>query len=80
MIELGTVLTALGLAAGGVVWGVRQEGRINANAQAMESLVKSVDERHAETNKKLDKLDTKLEDLSLFIVREARRNGSADSR
>ena len=80
MIELGTVLAALGLGAGGVVWGVRQEGRINANAQAMEALVKSVDERYAETNKKLDKLDTKLEDLSLFIVREARRNGSADSR
>lgn len=50
-------------ALGGVVWLVRLEGRVNTHEAECAQRQARMDERHAETNKKLDAIDAKLDRL-----------------
>lgn len=60
---VGIALTG-GLAViGGVVWLVRLEGRVNTHEAECAQRQQRMDERHVETNKKLDAIDAKLDRL-----------------
>lgn len=48
---------------GGIVWLVRLEGRQNTHERECAQRQIRLDERHAETNKKLDAIDGKLDRL-----------------
>lgn len=53
---------------GGVVWAIRQEGRINGHDLLFEEREKKQDERHQETIDRLQRIET--------YVLELKRNGS----
>lgn len=57
-----TLAAAWGLPVlGGVVWAVRQEGRINAHTQLFDQNKTLLDERHAEVLRRFDRLERKLD-------------------
>ena len=53
----GTIATA----ASGVVWAVRQEGRINAHDQLFVTREKVADERHEDLKERLERIERKLD-------------------
>ena len=64
------VFGAFTVIIGGVVWGIRLEGRVNAQNQLCDTRNHYVDERHGEiavrfdrTDAKIDKIDNKLDRL-----------------
>lgn len=59
----GTIVTIVGLAIAGIVWAVRLEGRQTSHERECIVWRKRADERHVETNKKLDNMDEKLDRL-----------------
>ena len=60
-IELGVLVTLSLTAVAGVVWAVRQEGRINL-------LERIGDERHKVIEAKIDKVDQKIEFLTNYLI------------
>lgn len=47
-------------ALGGVIWGVRLEGRVNAHDQLFEEREKLSDERHEDIKNQLNRIETML--------------------
>ena len=51
-------ISVIGSSGAGLVWAIRQEGRINAHDQLFAEREKQADERHAEVLKKLEEIKT----------------------
>lgn len=75
MMTIEGIQTALGLVTlvsggsivGGVIWAIRQEGRINGHDQLFAEREKQADERHEDLKDRLIRIET--------MVGEIRRNG-----
>lgn len=49
---------------GGVVWGVRIEGRVNGHQQLFEEREKQHDDRHEDMKQRLTRIESKLDKLN----------------
>lgn len=62
-----SVSAAVGVAVtsiAGVVWGVRQEGRINEHDRLFKERKEQADERHADIKDRLERIENKLDRLN----------------
>lgn len=65
--EWDTISAAVGVLAtsvGGVIWGVRQEGRINGHDKLFEEREKQAQERHTDLKDRLERIEEKLDNLN----------------
>lgn len=65
--DIGTAAALFGVAvtsAGGIVWSIRQEGRLNAHDQRFELKEAQDDERHKDTKERLQRIENKLDAMN----------------
>lgn len=64
MYETAVLVTSITTTLGIVVWGVRQEGRINGHDTLFMTQEKTADERHTDLKDRLERIETKLDSLN----------------
>lgn len=74
--EPTVMITLGGMALTGVVWAVRQEGRISTLKQQRADDQKLYLERHTDIKHDIKKVETKLDDLADYLLRELPRAGA----
>lgn len=63
MYDVAAIVTSVATTLGVVVWGVRQEGRINVHDTLFKTQEKTADERHTDLKDRLERIETKLDSL-----------------
>lgn len=74
MLDIAAFATSLATGLGIVVWGVRQEGRINTHDKLFAIQEKQSDERHTDLKDRLERIETKLDSLNGGPPPHARRS------
>lgn len=72
--EISSLISIAGIGIGGVIWAVRQEGRLNAHDdmfvanervidQRLEANRNTLDQRHQDLSQRLERIERKLDNL-----------------
>ncbi len=72
MLDVTTLLSGFVLGAGVIVWGVRQEGRLNGHDRLFEERKDQADERHDDIQERLVRIEDKQDAILERIARDRR--------